>query len=1100
MRTKSIALGCCILLLNIASLFAQTLYYQAEGDAIVSYNSDRLNNRPLYCNNTSMFILAGDKPLAKLVHTPYMMGTWFVGTERNGVAKWLYQFESIKSIYTAGKMEWEMSDIAFPGLKVKLSVVPGTLSQGMTAMLAFVGAKSSDRVIWAYGGARKERGILNWTYDVFGNEKLLEQIFDPDFCTDNTIRIDNDAFILQSGDQPITEGFCSEKTTYRVGDAGRWENPKQLSEQPAGEKPMLVGTFPVPGKKPIYFAFHALTDSKTKGATSSPETCYREGLKRTDALKNRVRINTPDKELNAVASSSPACIDALWYPPEFSHGAMLWSRAFPGWRGMYGSSVYGWHDRMKEDAAFYAPYQVKESDKTEAKAEPSRLYVDQALTSRFYGKGYLNKNQDFYNMQSLFFDQMITDWRYSGDKKAEEVLYPMLELHLEWLRDCFDPDGDGLYESYRNVWPTDSYWYAGAGSAEETSFAYKAHLAAMDMCLHRGDTERAAYHEAKAAYIYRAFNEKLWIKETGHSAKMIEQIGLRRKHANPWLYSIFLPVDVGLTDKDRSAEALYYTEWALQNVPIPSGGRQVYASNFVPGIWSVRELWPGDNYHLALAYFKAGFEKDGWDIFRGAFKPCAYSSTCPGNLGSPAGGLDFADCTNMFARTLVEGLFGYAPDYPNGKVTFEPCFPQEWPYASAQLPDFSTDYKKSGSKIEYIVEVARPADITIKLPLNVKEIKSVTLNGKKIQPKLEAAFGKSVLVAEQPATKRLVLTIQFSEEQPYDESLFAETNIGTPMKLSFPDAKIVSVSDPQEILTNFSLVDGVIHTDASSLTPYHTLIASVSKNGFSQKRAIRLKINNPEAEERNKNRFVKQVPKNASWKTIPVDHLMNADVREVYRQQYLSPRPNTVSLRLGSDGYSAWTFPYWKSNAPVIIFDSLENVRKNDHLIETPQGVPFRWNPSEKNIIFTSLWDNFPSDVSVPVYQKGEAVWFLVCGTTNVMQCQIANAVLKLKYTDGAEERLELIPPVNYWNLSHIYADATEPGQATRAYYLAEVDRFCLPKELPQTVVLGNECRAMVLNHRLRENKTLAAVELETLSNEVVVGLMGLSIMNPVEK
>ena len=60
----------------------------------------------------------------------------------------------------------------------------------------------------------------------------------------------------------------------------------------------------------------------------------------------------------------------------------------------------------------------------------------------------------------------------------EKILRPALELHLEWAKDCFDPDDDGLYESYINTLPTDSVWYNGGGSVEESAYAYYGHVAA----------------------------------------------------------------------------------------------------------------------------------------------------------------------------------------------------------------------------------------------------------------------------------------------------------------------------------------------------------------------------------------------------------------------------------------------------------------------------------------------------------------------------------------------------------------------------------------------------------------------------------------------
>jgi hypothetical protein len=125
--------------------------------------------------------------------------------------------------------------------------------------------------------------------------------------------------------------------------------------------------------------------------------------------------------------------------------------------------------------------------------------------------------------------------------------------------------------------------------------------------------------------------------------------------------------------------------------------------------------------------------------------------------------------------------------------------------------------------------------------------------------------------------------------------------------------------------------------------------------------------------------------------------------------------------------------------------------------------------------------------VTVPVGRSAEAAWLLVAGSTFPMHFQIANAVLRFRYADGVEETLELVPPLNYWNLSSW-------GGLDYDY---TVDAFALPKEPPPQVQLGKDCRAMVLSWRLRRDVPLASVTLETLSPEVVVGLMGVSLMNP---
>jgi hypothetical protein len=219
----------------------------------------------------------------------------------------------------------------------------------------------------------------------------------------------------------------------------------------------------------------------------------------------------------------------------------------------------------------------------------------------------------------------------------------------------------------------------------------------------------------------------------------------------------------------------------------------------------------------------------------------------------------------------------------------------------------------------------------------------------------------------------------------------------------------------------------------------------------------------------------------ATWKTLDISRHFNGDIRTIFQQKYASPRPATVSCRMGYDGWSAWTFQPWKISVPEIKLD------KPGEPVTTPQGVLFGKIGVEKNIAFTSRWDNWPKSVTVPVNARGEAVWLLVCGSTNPMQGRIANAVLRFRYADGKEETLELVPPLNFWSLCPF----------GRVDYDYKRDGFALGKEPPPQVQLGENCRAMVYGQKLRPGVALKDVTLETLSQEVVIGLMAVSMMNP---
>lgn len=1086
-------------------LFAQSVKnYTAENGAIKGENMGRYNNRPLYINNTNAFVLTGDQPIARLVKDQYLFGSFMMAVERNGKGKWLHQCDQISSFYLPGRMDWIITDQEFTGLKVTLGIVPLAYTTGFAIQVKTEGVQKGDRLIWTFGGAQWRKGQnLSWKLDVMGQPGLLTWGFVPKESENNLVEISGKEVFVSLMDSTSAKklftvaGSCSLTSETAIGEASAWNNPIAFSQSKPNKYPALNGIVAPEDGKQICWSFKISDKTGNPGITldQNPEKDYAEGLKRAESFQTRLKINTPDPQLNAVAAASVAAVDGTWYPPVFVHGALQWNMRFPGWRTIFGGTMYGWHERVRDEARFYTDFQIKVSDKKEAKADPKTLLTEQHADSRFYGVGRINKDQNFYDMQTQFFDQIAEEYRFTSDPLLVKFFREALELHLIWIRDCFDPDGDGVYESYINVWPTDSQWYNGGGSAEETSYAYRGHLAARDMARNAGDVIAESYHNQMLVKIKKGFVDKLWITEKGHSGAYREQGGHGRLHENPWLYSIFLPIDAGLTSPVQAIESVYYSEWALQNDRVPGGGRQVWTSNWVPAMWSVRELWPGDNYHLALSYFQAGLPNDGYDIMRGTFKRTAFNHLSPGNLGGIQGGIDFGDCVHTFSRTLVSGLFGYHPDYPNGKVTISPQFPTDWNNASIEIPDVKIAFNRKDQQVNYTFELAREANLELRLPIQCEGIKSLLVNGKPTEWNLSPGVGRSILQVDLPKTRNADIRIETSNPLPCFAPVTIEGEIGAAVQISAKDARIVEFDDPQGVLVNGRIANGVLKGYLAPKKGFHTIVAKVFKGNTPQWRVFRIRIDDPKGDLHEQERYIRQVPANAVWENIDIRNQLNGDIRTIYQQQYLSPRPNTVSTRLGTDGYSPWTFPHWKSLPPKIELNQISSLTDNKNILTTPQKVPFSWNNDLKNIAFTSMWDNFPKKIEFQVNKTGDGIYFLVCGSTNVMQCQIANAVIRLTWADGKTDSLELIPPINYWNLCPIDSHATAPGQGSRADYHSETDQFCLPAQLPEIVQLGRNCRAMLLNLKMRKGLELKSVTLETLSQEVVVGLMGISVM-----
>jgi hypothetical protein len=389
--------------------------------------------------------------------------------------------------------------------------------------------------------------------------------------------------------------------------------------------------------------------------------------------------------------------------------------------------------------------------------------------------------------------------------------------------------------------------------------------------------------------------------------------------------------------------------------------------------------------------------------------------------------------------------------------------------------------------------------LTVEIPVRASAISNVMVDGKTASYETRPGFGQTIVRVTAPAIagETLRFTVSTSDTLTEVKPVEVKGVTGTEVRL-MPMCEIpislVSFRDPLGALQDAVIKGGAIAGKLSDNIGHRRIFATVKIGELEQIRIFNLHIQPRPAEPVT----LAEVPAGATWKSIDIASALSADITQIYEQKDVSPRPQTVSSRIGNDGYSPWCFPHWGVSRPKIGLDKVPSLMDpaDPTRLVTPQGVPFVLGGAQKNVAFASLWDNWPDQVSVPVGQSGDAVWFLICGSTTVMQCRVANAVLRLKYADGVEETLELIPPFNYWNLSPIKGIQAR-AQFGSSYYTEPGEEFTVPKPWPMTVELGANCRAMVLNRKLRPGVMLESVTLEALSQESVIGLMGLSIMNP---
>ena len=228
-----------------------------------------------------------------------------------------------------------------------------------------------------------------------------------------------------------------------------------------------------------------------------------------------------------------------------------------------------------------------------------------------------------------------------------------------------------------------------------------------------------------------------------------------------------------------------------------------------------------------------------------------------------------------------------------------------------------------------------------------------------------------------------------------------------------------------------------------------------------------------------------------------IDRLLNADVADIFRNEYLSPRPPYTTLQIPVQGVGEWCHP---SYMPDIDDHTFRSMIVNGEFIAA--GVPFRTTAEGHNVCFTSLWDNYPDSVAVPVSGSASVAWLLMAGTTNHMQSHIANGIVVAQYKDGTADTLQLVNPDNWCPIEQdYYVDGkafrtTEPRPYRVSFTTGQVSRN-LGRLLNVQGVYGRELpggAATMLRMPLNQRKKLRNIVVRTLSNDVVIGLMALTL------
>ena len=801
-------------------------------------------------------------------------------------------------------------------------------------------------------------------------------------------------------------------------------------------------------------------------------------------LTSRIRITTPDPYFNTLGGALAVAADGIWDGEVWLHGAIGWRMPLGGWRAAYTGDALGWHDRARTHFNAYAASQVTEVPNTiPHPAQDSTLALarsEKKWGTPQYSNGYICRNprrndqMHHYDMNLCYIDELLWHFNWTGDLEYARRMWPVLTRHLAWEKRNYDPDNDGLYDAYACIWASDALYYNSGAVTHSSAYNYRSNRLAAMIAEKIGE-DPAPYRE-EADRILKALNARLWMPERGHWAEFQDFMGHKRLHTSPGVWTIYHALDSDIADPFQAYLATSYVDREIPHIPVHGDGLKdegyatISTTNWLPYSWSINNVAFAEVMHTALAYFQAGRADAGFHLLKSSVLDGMYLGESPGNFGQisfydAARGecyRDFGDPIGVASRVLIQGLYGILPDAMNGRLLVKPGLPSSWPFASLHTPDIDFDFKHTNeTATSYAIIHRLPAVRTLELqfPAQRSEVAKLTVNGKPATWTLvENSISRPVLSVVIPASsdEKVEINIEWGGEV-----------LGSPTKSQIEavsaEAPVCFVPMQQGDMKWWVPVDNPLSTDKDD---------SIQFSAFA-------KVNSSKCE------------------PVVMDEQFNSAVTDIFRNEYLSPRSPYTTLQIPKQGIGEWCHPLHT----VDIDDSGLRSSVQKGVLNTKLGVPFRTPAEGQNIAFTSLWDNYPDSLTVSLKGKASRAYLLMAGSTNHMQCHIDNGLIRVYYKDGTCDKMALRNPDNWAPIEHIFfEDDLAFNRHAPALYRLRLKTGEISNNFGEELGFPGASReldggaAILLEMPLNPDKKLSHLVLETLSNDVVIGLMGITL------
>ena len=1078
----------------------RSLRYVPEGEDFVIVNGKNKFNRALYGSHTGFRLETGDVPEFAF-YLPRMGGNLSFSVGNGGETLPLNNAKTIECRYRPGKRIYTISDPFLRNGMIKIEAMALFDDDGAIWKITTENIPGNLSLNAIFGGASNTRFSRDGDLGVDPPDCFELK---KEYCIGNQYELKQNIFELSFGPNHEEKLFGIFPTQSKL----------QLDDRPA-----LHASF-IPQKEQYLYIGRKMPTQQT-----NLKEIFEKTEEKKRKISSQISISTPDPYFNTIGGALSMAADAIWDGQVWLHGAVGWRMPLTGWRGPYAGDFLGWHDRAVSHFDAYAASQVTDVPQTiPHPAQDSTLNLARAAKiwgTPMYSNGYIcrnpyrNNEMHHYDMNLCYIDELLWHFCWTGDLNYAKKMWPVLVRHLAWEKLNYDPDDDGLYDAYACIWASDALYYNSGAVTHSSAYNYRANKIAASIALKIGENPEPYRKEAEK--IYNAINKVLWMPSQGHWAEYKDLMGLKRLHEDAALWTVYHAIDSEIGDAFQQYQATQYIDNNIPHIPIKAEGIAdenyftLSTTDWHPYSWSINNVAFAEVMHTALAYFQTNRNEEAFHLLKSSILDGMYLGESPGNFGQisfydAARGesyRDFADPIGVASRVFVQGLFGICPDALNRKLTIKPGFPKVWNHASIQTPDISFGFERGttdGLTDSYVINnhISNVDSLSLQIGAVTDEVESVVLDGKSVGWNIiETSIGKPMIDVRVSITKDVLHQIVVKwrgTELDAPKPQVQTYQINDKITIN-PRQEIVEYFDPQMILHNVEIDNSKTLTGTLVGKPgFHSFFVKLRSGTMSWWQPVNIHIEKSESEKRMQFSDIDST----KCETITLGQYFNANVSDIFRNRYLSPRSPFTTLQIPWQGIGDWCHPLMSAE---IDDAGMRGLIHNDRLI-TSLHIPFNTPKNGRNIAFTSLWDNYPDSILIKLQGKATHAYLLMAGTTNQMQSHIENGSIEFHYQDGTVDTLTLVNPDNWCPIERDYFEDSLAFQLVhprpyRLHFKTGLISNNLTKDLN---IQGVDSRlieggaGILLDEPLNPDKELNYMKLRTLSNDVIIGLMAITL------